>query len=193
MSTASVQVEFVGRVRDPESDDTGAAPFDPITFMRSLGSRAGTDVQVNLPTELTTALERRARPAGHTRQAARRFSEASAVPALAATRCRLVSVDHRHRVRLAAVARRIELPREYVVVELGDGFAVLSDRPSASGIKLRVDPQSRLKLTLGVAHRVGVTSSTRQLLVTTEASGELALVHLGALLVRVRQAITAEH
>lgn len=191
--------EFIARAPETGADRRFNATADLRTFIRLLVESTGTPGSVKPEmTDLAGAIALRVPAQAPTvRKPARTLAPTSAVPDLMAVSCRLVTVDHRNRLRLRSALQGIQLPRHLDVLELGDGFAVLGVAAGGSrsdaGIQLRVDSQQRLLLSPGVTHRLGVGHEARQLLVAgDEDSQQLALVHLGALLAKARNDGAAE-
>jgi hypothetical protein len=190
-------MEFVARATETDTERPFRATIDLQTFMRRIMEATGTSGAVTTEKTLTSALALRAPVRVAARRPARTLATASAAPDLVAVSSRLVNVDHRNRVRLKSALRGMQLPQRLHVLELGDGFAVLgladAEGDGSHGVQLKLDSQERLLLTQGVAHRLGVGLGSRQLLVAgDDASHQVALVHLGALLVKARQAHAAE-
>src|SRR4051794_18248638 len=93
--------EFIARAPEPDTDRRFRATVDLRTFIRTLAESTGTRVGVKpQTTDLAGAITLRVPARTATaRKPARTLAPAAAVPDLVSVACRLVSVDHRNRVR----------------------------------------------------------------------------------------------
>jgi hypothetical protein len=107
---ASEGIEFIARATEAGGDRPFEATLDLRTFMRRISEAAGTSLGVTTDNNMASAIALRVPVRVTARRPARSLATSGAAPDMVAVACRLVSVDHRNRLRLRSALRGVSRP-----------------------------------------------------------------------------------